>query len=141
MATSRSFREFDRRMQQIAQAVVRNTEREVRSAALVADQVVVMATPVDTGRARSNWVTSIGAPVFQNADPPGPGGAGPKAISQGQQVIAQWRVGAGPIFISNSVPYIEPLDRGHSKQAPEGMTAQAVEAASRYLRKVRLLRR
>jgi hypothetical protein len=126
-------------MRHIAGAVTDNTYREIRQAALVCDQVLVTSTPVDTGRARANWIVSLGAPVFTVEASPGAGAATAKALAQGQSAIARWR-GVGPIFISNSVPYIEPLDHGHSKQAPAGMTTQAIQAASQHLRNARILR-
>ena len=136
MAVSRGFGQFNRRMQKIGAAVVANTEATVRRAALIADQVVVTATPVDTGRARANWITSIGAPVFQQKPEPGSPSDGPRqSLAQGTGVIASWRVGAGPIYITNSLDYIKRLDEGYSAQAPNGMTAQAIAAASAFLRR------
>ncbi len=40
-----------------------------------------------------------------------------------------WEVvrGSGTNIIKNAVPYITPLNKGHSSQAPEGMTKPAVE--------------
>tara|TARA_R100000734_G_C3315042_1_gene106824 strand:+ start:1486 stop:1800 length:315 start_codon:yes stop_codon:yes gene_type:complete len=40
-----------------------------------------------------------------------------------------WQImrGGDTNIISNAVPYIEPLDKGHSDQAPEGMTKPAVQ--------------
>lgn len=138
MATSFDFNSFARRMNVIAERVEANTEKKVRRAALAADQTAVLATPVDTGRARGNWRVDIGNPVF-TFDPElkDPSGAGP--IAQGAAVAQTWRVGAGPIFISNSVPYIGRLDEGYSAQAPTGMSALAIQAARRELGRGALL--
>lgn len=40
-----------------------------------------------------------------------------------------WNIvrGSDTNIISNAVPYIEPLDKGHSSDAPEGMTKPAIE--------------
>lgn len=127
------FDAFAERMSKLAESVVHNTEKHVRAAALIADSTVVQATPVDTGRARANWTLSIGSPVFADRPSPGPGAAGPDAVSAANGVLQQWRVGSGPICISNGLPYITRLDTGYSAQAPNGMTAQAINAARAYL--------
>lgn len=125
------FDDFNERMARRALKVIANVEKHVRRAALIADATVVQATPVDTGRARSNWNVSVGGPVFTNNEPTDTSGSA--AIAQGGEVIATWRVGGGPIFIANGLPYIERLDTGYSAQAPSGMSAQAVNAARAYL--------
>jgi hypothetical protein len=132
---AKGFDDFGARMSKRAEKITRGIERRVRGAALVIDQVLVMSTPVDTGRARANWITSLGAPEFREVENPGSGQAHATALAQGKTVVARWRVGGGPIFISNSVPYITFLDDGSSAQAPEGMTAQAIAAGAAYLRR------
>ena len=123
-------------------AFKKQVEKAVKKAALAADTAAVLATPVDTGRARANWLASIGSPVFFEVGSKGSefdrgGGA---ALSQGKAVINRWKLKAGPIFITNSLPYIVPLDSGTSAQAPSGMSAQAIAAARRELKKARLLK-
>lgn len=145
MADSRSFDEFYRRMQLLARGVGENAEKAVRRAALRADQVVVTSTPVDTGRARANWIASVGAPAEGTVEPPAAeagraeAAATQKALDQAAPVIEGFRLGQGSIFITNNVEYIVPLDRGSSRQAPQGMTAQAFEAARAELARARLL--
>jgi hypothetical protein len=117
--------------------VLRGTAETVRRAAIAADQTVVLATPVDTGRARANWITSIGSPVLRATEGTDPSGA--STISEGRQVIGSWKVGAGPIYIANSVPYIIPLDEGSSAQAPNGMSGLAVQAARSQLVRAKIL--
>ena len=45
-----------------------------------------------------------------------------------------WNIvrGGDTNIISNAVPYIEPLDKGHSDQAPEGMTKPAIQRVQQY---------
>lgn len=143
MAKSVGMGQFARRMKVIAHTVIENAERAVRQSALVADQVAVMETPVDTARARANWITSIGSPVSREEDPPVAGDAGAsatKALLQGASVISRWKVGQGSIFITNNVDYIIPLDEGSSQQSPEGMTKPALAAAQQVLRRAKLLK-
>jgi hypothetical protein len=125
-------------MRQVSEQFDRNTVDAIRRAALAADAAVVLATPVDTGRARANWLVSINSVDELITEKTDKGGAG--AIAAGKAVIESWYLGAGPIFISNSVPYIIPLEEGHSKQAPAGMSKFALAAARAQLVRAGLLK-
>lgn len=120
-------------MEIIAEIVDENVADTVRRAALAADQAVVLATPVDTGRARANWVTSVGAPDYTTSESTDPSGS--SAIAQGQRAVGGYKAGAGGIFITNSLPYIARLEDGYSKQAPGGMTKFALQAAQQQLQR------
>lgn len=74
---------------------------------------VVLGTPVDTGRARGGWQSSIrGARAgAERIDP-----SGQEAINQGMHVIASLKP-FGIYYLSNSVPYILFLEDGHSPQS------------------------
>ena len=137
MATSRGFGEFSRRMLFVAKNFSRNVEDTVRKAAIAADEALVLSTPVDTGRARGNWQASIGTPQELIAagirDPS-------TTLDDGRQIISQWKLGIGPIFITNGVPYIVPLEEGHSQQAPSGMTKHGIAAAQAVLRTAKLIK-
>ena len=91
---------------------------------------IVARTPVDTGRARGNWQSSLNTPSLQ-IDPTGEGY---------QATIASVKLGDSVFFINN-LPYIEELEDGSSDQAPAGMvkvTAAEYESiASRELRRNR----
>ncbi len=67
-------------------------------------------SPVDTGRFRSNWFSSVGAPsTTVDGD-----GAGSNSVIKGMQ--------PGDIFyFVNNLPYAHTLEYGHSDQAPHGM--------------------
>ena len=131
----------------IASKVRANTLKAIKRAAMAADQAAVLATPVDTGRARANWIVSIGKASSADADyTPTEGGrsanegpAGNQALDQGRAEIARYRLGQGGIFINNNVSYIGELDAGSSSQATAGMTAAAIMAARKQLRISRLL--
>ena len=132
MATSRGLTAFAKRMKVVARKFGENHDIRVRRAAIAADQVAILATPVDTGRARGNWRVGIGGR---------PTGFDPNdtdanaALAQGQSAIETWKSGEGSIYITNNVPYIVPLDEGSSAQAPNGMSAAAVQAAQNQLGK------
>lgn len=121
-----------------AQGIGANAERAVRRAAIKADEVVVLRTPVDTGRARANWIVSIDSPSIRELDETDSSGS--STIAEGTATASRWRLGEGPIYIANSLPYIEPLENGHSDQAPNGMTRFAVTAARHQLGREKLLK-
>jgi hypothetical protein len=117
-----------------------------RMTALLIDQMVVLGTPVDTGRARSNWRASVGTPLGGVIEPYAPGrklglGEGAnaaEALNQASVVINSARSG-DPIYISNNVHYIGKLERGHSTQNRE-FVKRAVARGQRMLKKFTLLR-
>jgi len=88
---------------------------------------VIRATPVDTGRARGNWQTSVGAPV--NGEIAREGDAAALA-----EVEAKTPQGAGQItYLSNNLPYIVQLEEGSSKQAPEGMVKRNMDRVQKMV--------
>jgi hypothetical protein len=88
----------------------------VQKIAMQALRGIVLRTPVDTGRARSNWNVSLGTPDLTEQDPTSPA----DVLAVGESTIAE-APAIGIIYISNGLPYIERLEAGYSKQAPAGM--------------------
>lgn len=121
-----------------ATQVTVGAEKVVRKAALAADAALVLSTPVDTGRARGGWLAAVDSIALETV--PKLDKSGTEALAQAREVISQWRLGDGTIFLSNSVPYIVPLEEGHSKQAPQGMTRHGIAAARAELRAAKLLK-
>jgi len=117
----------------------------MRRVALAVDQSVVISTPVDTGRARSNWIVSIGsdntavidAYVQGSALGVGEGGNAREALAQGRTALLTRRSGQ-TIFLSNNVPYIQRLNDGHSAQAPINFIETAIMEGVRAIGEVRL---
>ena len=126
--------QFARRMLRLANRIEPEVARVKREVALVVDQVVVPATPVKTGRARSNWIAAIGAPVREVRETFGPTAAVSAAIAEAQVVIEGAGREADAIFISNNVSYIGKLNNGSSAQAPANFVQIAVRAGIRALR-------
>lgn len=125
---------FSKRMRRRAQNVERNVDQMTRQTALAIHATVVMATPVDTGRARSNWHIGLGAPPDAgNEEPFVPGGEGGSngaanaqmSIAAAKAAVSDRRPGQA-IFISNNLPYIGRLNEGWSAQAPAGFVEKAV---------------
>ena len=101
-----------------------------RKIALEMFRRVILRTPVDTGRARGNWQTTIGAPAFGTLDETDKSGRA--AIARATTVCLAWKAVSGAwIFLANNLPYIQTLEHGRvgnrgSKQAPSGMVAITV---------------
>lgn len=92
-------------------------DKIARTAALELFSSVIRSTPVDTGRARGNWQTSVGQPTPNEIDRDDKSGA--QAIGE---VQARTPEGSGQeVFLTNNLPYIYSLEFGSSKKAPEGM--------------------
>jgi hypothetical protein len=137
--------EFARRMTQHGITVEKNGTKVARTVALAVDQTVVIATPVDEGRARANWQVRVG-PAATDVIPayvPGKGGNtgaqnAQAAMEQGKIAISTAQPGQ-EIHITNNLPYIGALNDGHSAQAPAGFVEQAVKAGIETVRASKLL--
>lgn len=107
---------------------VEKTDALIRRVALAVDTAVVLATPVDTGRARANWQVGLGRAPSGTLAAPGSAGEGTSnALNAAQAAIASYHGGVD-IHISNNLPYIEALNNGHSSQAPSGYVERAIVA-------------
>ncbi len=95
---------------------------------------VIPATPVRTGRARSNWNASLERADLSTR--PTDGTSGDKALQRGAGIIRQAKDGQS-IFISNNLPYIQVLNAGSSKQAPAGFIERAYDEAKGLLGRIR----
>lgn len=136
---------FANNMRRISLQITGNVERAVRQAAIAADQAIVVATPVDTGRARSNWLVSVNTPRTDTIPPYSPGTKGSTsgsnvqgALAQGRSAVSGYREGM-TIYITNNLDYIGKLNSGWSAQAPAGYIERAVDAAVRSIAGVRIL--
>ena len=133
------------RIRQVGTAVEENAGKLVRMIALSVDTAVVSATPVDTGRARSNWQVEIGNPANSvlPAFVPGQEGdtVGPNtqmALALGTAKIAAYKIGE-TIHLTNNLSYIAALNNGHSAQAPAGFVQTAVLDGALQIKDAKLL--
>jgi len=90
-----------------------------RKVALEVLRRVVMRTPVESGRAKGNWQTSVGTPIEREIERTDKGGG--SVISSAVSVIESWESDNVSIFLMNNLPYIGRLEDGYSSQAPAGM--------------------
>lgn len=136
---------FAARIRLRGRQVEQGVNRIVRKVALIADRELVLETPVDTGRARSNWQVSLGSPITSQREPYAPGeglGRGEGQNAAGALAQAQERIGARQpgetVYITNNVDYIGPLNDGSSAQAPAGFVQAAITRAVRAARNGRV---
>ena len=123
-------------MKKRAVSIEANVNKTVKQTAIAVDQTVVLATPVDTGRARANWQASIGAPETDKLDIEDP--SGQETIDKNNDVINSRERGQD-IYLSNNLDYIGPLNEGHSAQAPAGFVEEAIQVGVAAVRKARVL--
>lgn len=135
-------------MRRRAAALAKAVDKVVRQVAIVADRQIVLATPVDTGRARSNWIVTVGAPTTTPIEPYSPtsmGGTSESAnlsgaLGQANTAISKRKFGQ-TIWIQNNVPYIGRLNEGSSKQAPANFVGIGVQQAVAIVAKANRLTR
>ena len=76
---------------------------------------IIQRTPVDTGRLRGNWFSSINSPIVQ-IDGSGEG------INT---TVVRAKLGDS-IYMVNNLPYAKVIEDGSSEQAPSGMVKVTV---------------
>ena len=93
----------------------------IRTAAFAAYRDIIVESPVDTGRFRSNWMISVGNPDHSTRQTTGyeKGQAIDSAeTARANQALAE--LGASELqatlWISNSLPYAQRLENAHSQQ-------------------------
>ena len=104
-----------------------SSDRIVRAVTLSLFNGIIRDTPVDTGRARGNWQTTVGAPASGEVDRNG-------ASASLAEVEAKTPPGAGQeTYLANDLPYITQLEEGTSKQSPQGMVKRNMDRIERNL--------
>lgn len=131
---------FAKRIRKLGQNIERNADKAVRRCALAVDSAVVLATPVDTGRARGNWQVELNTPAVGTTDNLSPSGR--EAIEQGKARIADYKGGSkeASINITNNLPYIGRLNEGHSAQAPAGFVERAIDVGVQAVKNFSVVR-
>ena len=103
-----------------------------RMIALEVFRRVILKTPVDTGRARGNWMCTIAVPAeaiaqgedwFKGQTIGDFDKSGRETIQAAADEVMAWNPREVAVFLTNNLPYIERLENGWSKQAPAGMVA------------------
>lgn len=105
---------------------------------------LIMATPVDTSKALSNWIASLGQPNGKAIDAYCVGFHGSSeaisssmAYSRANAVIQRAKIGE-IVYISNNVDYIELLNMGYSPQAERNFIQHSVSRSVEQMQRVKL---
>ena len=133
---SSNIREFELGLDVFAKKEVPKAVGDFRDAvALEAVRGVVLLTPVDTGRLRGNWQTTVGAPAEGDIEATDKSG-GP-TIAKGAGAIAGAKSRPfEPIWLHNGVPYGEFVDRGTPLVPAVHMVEQTVNRLKRRFGKI-----
>lgn len=102
--------------------------KALRIAAIKTWGKIIRMTPVDTGRARSNWFIgmSVGSEVNATNKRRGPAYINKELPSD---------LLNNKVYLYNNLPYIERLEYGYSGQAPKGIVRVSLLGWDRALKK------
>mgnify|MGYP006429495409 CR=1 FL=1 len=119
-----------------ARALEEGASRSLRLVALEADRSIVLATPVDTGRARANWIVGVNKRVEKSTEDADKSGR--LTIAAGEAEIGKAEAD-DTIHITNNLPYIVPLNNGSSIQASAGFVQRGIGRAAAIARNIRIV--
>lgn len=103
-------------------------DRVRRASILELFSLVIDRSPVDTGRFRGNWQTTVGSPAQGTIERLDRGGDAAKA-----EVLANLGALFDVVCLTNNLAYSEALEDGYSAQAPAGMVGPSVVAWPRIV--------
>jgi len=129
---------FVKRMEELGKEIEVGVDRVVAETAKVISSSVIIATPVDTGRARANWQIGLGASVKNAIEDNDKGGQ--NTISRNNSAISGRRDDR-PVYISNNLDYISALNDGSSAQAPANFVQEAAQKGVIALAKAKVLKK
>ncbi|WHI52715.1 hypothetical protein P3339_08125 [Microbulbifer sp. MLAF003] len=122
---------FSASLKQFNEDALAEADRLYRATNIELFNSVIRDTPVDTGRARGNWQTTVGTPAQSSSLRLDRSGA------EAQAEVIQNVSGLDKVnYLINNLPYIQPLEYGHSKQAPAGMVRRNVLRIKSIIRRI-----
>ena len=128
---------FAKRIDKMSLNILANTEKGVRKVVLAIDNALVSTTPVDTGRARSNWLPNFNGPAEGTTERTNAAAAKAEVAAK----VASYDVNLhASVHLTNNLPYIGKLNEGSSEQQPAGFVRRAVLAGAAAVKSVKLLR-
>lgn len=131
-------RGFSTRMAVLGQTIETNASKLKRKVAVQVDGAVVLATPVDTGRARANWQVELNNVPDGTLPEPNSAAEGTRAaLDNAKSTIARAQPG-DTIVIVNNLPYIQRLNDGWSAQAPANYVEKAVLVGAQAVKGAKL---
>ena len=140
-------RRFAADIQRFAKKLDVDVGLATRRVALQVFTGIVQKTPVDTGRARSNWAIALGGPAStpssaiteehqrqrkENGEGVDPSSITDQAVREAEASSMAIN-GQQLVYISNNLPYISRLNEGHSQQAPAGFVEATLAEVAREI--------
>ena len=99
--------EFSQAIQLYAEKVGATLDETLRAVALDLYGAIIKDTPVDTGRAKGNWQTTLGSPAVGVIERTSEDGA----IAEMNEEVAKFK-GDTTMYLTNNLPYIGTLEYG-----------------------------
>ena len=109
--------------------------KNIRTVVVKGFSDVLVESPVDTGRFRSNWMTSVGAPSTETVEGTQKVRRAPASTAEVKEIEDEAKKlgdGVTSIHFTNNLDYAQQLEAGHSSQN-EGFVARAVRNIDRRL--------
>ena len=150
MPDERALRRFEADLEAFANRLDVGVGVVTQRVALQVFTGVVQKTPVDTGRAKSNWGINVGAPspppshAMTEEESKSRRKAGNKANAASEEAKALAYAsaelgsvdGSDAVHITNNLPYIQALNDGHSDQAPKGFVEDTVAEVAQVIQEI-----
>jgi len=114
----------------LAKTVGTNFEGFVRKIVLDGLRQLIRQSPVDTGRFKANWSTSVSKSNFEITD------SNISNITTQSKGISAYKLNK-TLFLYNNLQYATPLEYGHSKQAPKGWVRNTANLMESQINKVK----
>lgn len=114
---------FSAQLQAFGEMVQEDADQVFRIVATEVGASVINGTPIDTGRALSNWNAGINAPddVYRETEDPLDQRTTARLTSEFQTLKF-----GDTAFLTNATPWVIFLEYGSSKQSPNGMVRRTV---------------
>jgi len=125
--------DFELSIKKFGEKAIKKTDAIIRKTAFDLTNAIIMDTPVDTGRARGNWIVSIDRQDDRKIDTEDKSGA--STIAKAQNEIFNNPI-QKEIWIQNNLEYIARLEYGWSDKSPQGMVGVNVQRFNHILEKV-----
>ena len=103
---------------------VKSTNNKLKKVYFQGLREVITATPVDTGRARSNWFLSQNAPSGKTTD----------SLTRIDDLKLPQSVFGKVIYFTNNLPYITSLEWGSSEQAPKFWVRKIIKTMQKKIK-------
>jgi len=114
----------------LASKVNANTAKFVRKVVLDGMTQLIRQSPVDTGRFKANWSTSVGSIESGTTENTA------SSIAEQTKGISQYKLGQ-TMFLHNNLQYAIPLEYGSSKQAARGWIRNTGIAMQKKLNQIK----